>query len=179
MRQPLHTPTRSAVGFGWEIAPGPHASRSTEIVHHQEGFTPRNVFRRPKTWVPRSCQADVESLECGDRIRRTASSTSPDVTKPDHRTQRTPICHISITAQRNATIPALEGCDLHHVGTRHICYVRVAATPPRAPTVCAECLQRGRAAWSTRTAPNWTAHHWLDGARPVEVRALTCVGAGS
>jgi hypothetical protein len=23
-------------------------------------------------WVPRSCQADVESFECGDRTRRTA-----------------------------------------------------------------------------------------------------------
>jgi hypothetical protein len=32
---PLQTPTRSAVGFGWEIAPGRHVGRSTEVVHHR------------------------------------------------------------------------------------------------------------------------------------------------
>jgi hypothetical protein len=43
VRKPLHTPSRSAVGFGWEIASGLHAGRSTEVDHHREGFTPRNV----------------------------------------------------------------------------------------------------------------------------------------
>ena len=97
VREPLQTPTRSAVGFGWEYAPGPQAGRSTEVVHHQENFTPRNVFQRPKMWVPRSCRADVESLECGDRIRRTASSTPSEVTKRDNRTHKRPYCHNSIT----------------------------------------------------------------------------------
>src|SRR5450631_623168 len=32
---PLHTPTRSAVGFGWEIASGLHVGGSTEVVHHR------------------------------------------------------------------------------------------------------------------------------------------------
>jgi hypothetical protein len=32
---PLQTPTRSAVGFGWEIAPGLHVGRSTAVVHHR------------------------------------------------------------------------------------------------------------------------------------------------
>jgi hypothetical protein len=68
-----------------------------KVVHHQENFTPRSVFRHPKMWVPRSCQADVESLDCGDRTRRTASSTPSKVTEPDNRTHQTPKCHNSIT----------------------------------------------------------------------------------
>ena len=52
VKKPLQTPTRSAVGFGWEIAPGPHVSRSTNVVHHREGFTPRNVSRRPTNGSP-------------------------------------------------------------------------------------------------------------------------------
>src|ERR1019366_9945968 len=52
VRKPLHTPTRSAVGFGWEIASGLHAGRSTEVVHHREGFTPRTVSRRPRCGSP-------------------------------------------------------------------------------------------------------------------------------
>jgi hypothetical protein len=102
VKQPLQTPTRSAVGFGWEIAPGLHAGRSTRVDRHREGFTPRSVLRRPKMWVPRSCQADVESLDCGDRTRRTASSTPSRVTKPDYRTHRTPTCHKSITGRSTA-----------------------------------------------------------------------------
>ena len=35
VRTPLQTPTRSAVGFGWEIAPGLHVGRATEVVHHR------------------------------------------------------------------------------------------------------------------------------------------------
>src|SRR5450759_1297238 len=35
VRGPLHTLTRSAVGFGWETASGLHAGRSTEVVHHR------------------------------------------------------------------------------------------------------------------------------------------------
>jgi hypothetical protein len=35
VRTPLHAPTRSAVGFGWEIAPGLHVGRTTEVVHHR------------------------------------------------------------------------------------------------------------------------------------------------
>ena len=50
--KPLQTPTRSAVGFGWEISPGHHGGTSTEIEHHREGFTPRNVSRRPKCGSP-------------------------------------------------------------------------------------------------------------------------------
>src|ERR1035437_2432676 len=95
--KPLHTPPGAAVGFGWEIAPGLHASRSTKVVYHREGFTPRSVFRHPKMWVPRPCQADVESLECGDRIRRTASTTTPKLAQPGYRTHGPPKCHISIT----------------------------------------------------------------------------------
>src|SRR5450631_2326463 len=48
-------------------------------------------------WVPRSCQADVENLGCGDRTRRTASSTSPKLTKPDDHTHAATTCHISVT----------------------------------------------------------------------------------
>src|SRR5450759_538040 len=86
VKDPLQTPTRSAVGFGWENCTRPSCQQIDRVVCHQEGFTPRSVFRRPKMWVPRSCQADVESLECGDRTRRTASSTAPKIAKPDHRT---------------------------------------------------------------------------------------------
>ena len=97
VRRPLHTPARSAVGFGWEIASGFHAGGSTTVVHHRESFTPRTVSRRPKMWVPRSCQADVESLKCGDRTRRTALSTKPKMTKPDDHTHAAHTCHISNT----------------------------------------------------------------------------------
>jgi hypothetical protein len=77
VRKPLHTPTRSAVGFGWEIAPGLHVGRSTGGRSTTERLHPKERLSTPQLWVPRSCQADVESLECGDRIRRTASSTTP------------------------------------------------------------------------------------------------------
>src|SRR5665811_2637835 len=59
------------------------------------GLHPKERLTTPQMWVPRSCQADVESLECGDRTRRTASSTAPKMTKPDHRTHAVPTCHIS------------------------------------------------------------------------------------
>ena len=87
-------------------------------------------MRRPKLWVPRSCQAAVESLERGDRIRRTASSTSTKVTKRNYRTQSTPRCHISFTRQRNTAIyleiavtfttsvPATILCEGGHHGPR-------------------------------------------------------------
>jgi len=93
---------------------------------------PRSVLRRPKLWVPRSCQAAVESLERGDRIRRTASSTSTKVTKPNYRTQSTPRCHISFTRQRNTAIyleiavtfttsaPATILCEGGHHGPREV-----------------------------------------------------------
>jgi hypothetical protein len=35
VRTPLHAPTRSAVGFGWEIAPGLHVGGTTKVVHHR------------------------------------------------------------------------------------------------------------------------------------------------
>src|SRR5665811_2632033 len=35
---------------------------------------PKERLTTPQMWVPRSCQAEVESLECGDRTRRTAVS---------------------------------------------------------------------------------------------------------
>src|SRR5450759_1959930 len=33
-------------------SPGHHASESTEVDHHREGFTPRNVSRRPTNGSP-------------------------------------------------------------------------------------------------------------------------------
>src|ERR1035437_3402 len=57
---------------------------------------PKERLTTPQMWVPRSCQAEVESLECGDRTRRTASSTPPKMTKPDDHTQAAATCHISI-----------------------------------------------------------------------------------
>ena len=134
VKQPLHTPTRSAVGFGWEICTRPSCQQTTRVVHHREGFTPRSVFRRPELWVPRSCQADVESLDCGDRIRRTASSTSPKMAKPDHRTQTRCECHILISGQekpdenrpwqgprgRASDEPGADGFQAHQVAHRTV-----------------------------------------------------------
>jgi len=60
--RPLHTPTRSAVGFGWEIASGLHAGRSTEVVHHREGFTPRSISRRPRCGSPAPAKRMLRAL---------------------------------------------------------------------------------------------------------------------
>jgi len=62
VRKPLHTPTRSAVGFGWEIASGLHAGRSTEVVHHREGFTPRSISRRPRCGSPAPAKRMLRAL---------------------------------------------------------------------------------------------------------------------
>jgi hypothetical protein len=52
VKKPLQTPTRSAVGFGWEIAPGPQVDERLASSHHREGFTPRSVSRRPRFGSP-------------------------------------------------------------------------------------------------------------------------------
>jgi hypothetical protein len=65
------------------------------------GLHPKDRLTTPQMWVPRSCQADVESLECGDRTRRTASSTTPKMTKPDDHTHAAHTCHISDKQLRN------------------------------------------------------------------------------
>src|SRR6186997_576157 len=44
-----------------------------------ERASPQERLPTPQMWVPRSCQADVESLDCGDRTRRTAASAPPKV----------------------------------------------------------------------------------------------------
>ena len=145
-------------------------------LYHQEGFTPRSIYRRPKTWVPRSCQADVESLERGDRIRRTASSTSPDMTKPDNRTQRTPTCHISTTGCKIRQFPPCGPGAVHRAGAHHIAVQEPLSA--RALSPWPDCVL-SPGARARRAAPWWTAHHWLNVARPVEVSALTCAGAAS
>jgi hypothetical protein len=53
----------------------------------------------PQKWVPRSCQADVESLERGDRTGRTASRTPPGKVNLHQRTQAPAECHIPITGR--------------------------------------------------------------------------------
>src|SRR5664279_1994561 len=67
------------------------------------GLHPKDRLTTPQMWVPRSCQADVESLECGDRTRRTASSTTPKMTKPDDHTHAAHTCHISDKGLEQAT----------------------------------------------------------------------------
>src|SRR5665648_215789 len=62
------------------------------------GLHPKERLSTSQIWVPRSCQADVVSLDCGDRTRRTASRTPSGETKRNHRTHGTFICHICITA---------------------------------------------------------------------------------
>jgi hypothetical protein len=137
-------------------------------LYHQEGFTPRSVYRRPKTWVPRSCQADVESLERGDRIRRTASSTSPDMTKPDNRTQRTPTCHISTTGCKIRQFPPCEPGAVHRAGTHHICSPR--ATVSSSPIAVRGLRPEPRGSSAASCAR-------VDGASLVERRAA-CGGQG-
>src|ERR1035437_1997867 len=65
------------------------------------GLHPKDRLTTAQMWVPRSCQADVESLECGDRTRRTASSTTPKMTKHDDHTHAPHTCHISDKGLRN------------------------------------------------------------------------------
>jgi len=60
-RKPLQTPTRSAVGFGWEKHP---ASSPTNDLRRPppRGLHPKERLSTPQMWVPRSCQADVGNL---------------------------------------------------------------------------------------------------------------------
>ena len=82
MSRPLQTPARSAVGFGWEISPGHHERRVDRDRPPPRGLHPKERLSTPQKWVPRSCQADVESLERSDRTRRTASKASPGRVSP-------------------------------------------------------------------------------------------------
>jgi hypothetical protein len=70
-------------------------------------------------WVPRSCQADVESLECGDRTRRTASSTPPKMTKPNDHTHAATTCHISVWDNETTDQESETGYRLANVAAVH------------------------------------------------------------
>src|SRR4029079_6700620 len=66
-----------------------------------ERASPQGRLATPHMWVPRSCQADVESLDCGDRTRRTAARTPPKVDGARTNVQQEESgCHITVTASR-------------------------------------------------------------------------------
>jgi hypothetical protein len=89
------------------------------------GLHPKERLTTPQMWVPRSCQADVESLECGDRTRRTASSTPPKMTKSNDHTHAATTCHISVWDNETTDQEFETGLPF---GQRH------CRAPPRAQT---------------------------------------------
>ena len=99
------TPTRSAVGFGWENHPAARAP----ISSGRSGFTPRSVSRRPECGSPASamrCRADpgrwqssasARGLLGGGEARQNVTETAGDVTSGSRS------CRVSHLTQRAAS----------------------------------------------------------------------------
>src|SRR5665647_1442421 len=94
--KPLQAPARSAVGFGLEIT-RPSRQRVDRGRPPPRRLHPKERLSTPRKWVPRSCQAEVDNLECGDRTRRTASRTPSGGVQSNYRTHRRFQCHIQVT----------------------------------------------------------------------------------
>src|SRR5664279_1666597 len=114
VRKPLHTPARSAVGFGWEIASGPHPGRSTEVVHHREGFTPRSVSRRPRCGSPAPAKRMLRALNAVTGLGEPHQVLRPKMTKPDDHTHAVPTCHISVADHEVADQESETGLPFGH-----------------------------------------------------------------
>src|SRR5665647_3510173 len=103
--------SRDVVRHSRQTSPNAYEVSCRVRVGDHPAFTPAN---RPKSTAaeraspqgasldapqvgPRSCQADVDNLECGDRTRRTASRAPSGRTESHHRTQGEFECHIQVT----------------------------------------------------------------------------------